>query len=126
MIEKNELYNLKDETRNKFNSLKLFCKKNMPEILLFASTATLFCLNVIQYKKYGELKKNFYYKDEEINLLKINGTNKDNKINFLTDLCYLKDFYHDSTISDGMRHGSSECARQMRYKQDYLNRIKQN
>ena len=45
---------------------------------------------------------------------------KDNRIKQLEDLCAEKDEYFLSAISDGMRHGSSDAARQMAYRKQYL------
>ena len=45
---------------------------------------------------------------------------KDERIKQLEDLCAEKDEYYLSAISDGMRHGSSDAARQMAYRKQYL------
>jgi hypothetical protein len=38
------------------------------------------------------------------------------EIDYLKELCNKKDEIFDLTMSDGFRHGSQECARQMAYK----------
>ena len=38
------------------------------------------------------------------------------EIDYLKELCNKKDEVFDLTMSDGFRHGSQECARQMAYK----------
>lgn len=58
---------------------------------------------------------------ETIKILKSELAKKDKRINQLVNLCNAKDEFFKGSISDGLRHGSSQAGRHMAERKKYLN-----
>lgn len=133
----NLINNIKDKAIEIKDTAVNFCKEHKEEVILGTALTIATCGCAYFGIKYHTAEAII---DEKNNIIKgkdsiINNLKKDNanyssqlkvneliinnnreQINSLKKLCNGKDEVMDFTMSDGFRHGSPECARQMAYK----------
>lgn len=111
---------MKEKIKEKFNSAKKFVEDHALEIAAAAAILTAGLVGMTGYAIH-EKKNNITLNNKNAtldNVVHLQASELEHcrdRIDNLVDLCNRKDNVAISTFSDGMRHGSSECARQMSY-----------
>ena len=106
-----ELKRLAEEEPTTKEELIAWVKKHKRTLIEGVAALGAATVIVILVKENSELRGKLGAALKENNL-------KDLRIDELTKLCVLKDEYFKAMIADGLRHGSSEAARQMAYLKD--------
>lgn len=125
----NLLTKIENKVENYYSKIKNFCIEYKTEILSITTITFGGGTFLLGYKykisdkalnkateKIGILLNDLNEKKEIINIQETLIKDKNKRIEYLTNMHYIKDMFYDRAISDGTRNGSSYCAQQLAFK----------